>query len=336
MISELKLFVIIYILLRRRHSSLINMASSHAGVYPTNRHSMDFGKFYQTSYLDMNGNIVKKSSQSSPNLQPLSRFHRPENFSYKKAPPKFGKTKKSGMLDLLKGNNPQPPTRRARSTDAPKVSEQDADTEAIIKLSHYPSAQVKKDTQPAIEREDWPAPPATAIVTKNMVRTSFSKKYEDKNSDSEEEPIVDPKIQKELEEVAKIQDSAMVRCIREDVAEQIQHDKKKLLDPRSASRTPSANKEPIQPTRFTSPFNASPSRSLVERPRFISDSEASRSLKHNGTDRPAVVHGSSTSHKYRVKPGYSFGYVSKSLSTVPPGTPGAYVYVSIQYLVIAI
>jgi len=37
-----------------------------------------------------------------------------------------------------------------------------------------------------------------------------------------------------------------------------------------------------------------------------------------------------------VKPGYSFGYVSKSLSTVPPGTPGAYVYVSIQYLVIAI
>jgi len=72
------------------------------------------------------------------------------------------------MLDLLKGNNPQPPTRRARSTDAPKVSEQDADTEAIIKLSHYPSAQVKKDTQPAIEREDWPAPPATAIVTKNM------------------------------------------------------------------------------------------------------------------------------------------------------------------------
>lgn len=53
------------------------------------------------------------------------------------------------------------------------------------------------------------------------VRTSFSKKYEDKNSDSEEEPIVDPKIQKELEEVAKIQDSAMVRCIREDVAEQV-------------------------------------------------------------------------------------------------------------------
>lgn len=44
---------------------------------------MDFGKFYQTSYLDMNGNIVKKSSQSSPNLQPLSRFHRPgEAYTY--------------------------------------------------------------------------------------------------------------------------------------------------------------------------------------------------------------------------------------------------------------
>ena len=36
----------------------------------------------------------------------------------------------------------------------------------------------------------------------------------------------------------------------------MKQDKKRLLDPRSASRTPSANKEPVQPPRFTSPFNA--------------------------------------------------------------------------------
>lgn len=36
----------------------------------------------------------------------------------------------------------------------------------------------------------------------------------------------------------------------------MQLDKKKRLDPRSASRTPSASKEPAQPTRFISPINA--------------------------------------------------------------------------------
>lgn len=39
--------------------------------------SMDFGKFYQTSYLDRNGNTIAKGSQSSPNLHPVANFHRP-------------------------------------------------------------------------------------------------------------------------------------------------------------------------------------------------------------------------------------------------------------------
>lgn len=44
---------------------------------PSRHKSMEFGKFYQTSYLDMNGNVIKKGSLSSPNLRPPVGFHRP-------------------------------------------------------------------------------------------------------------------------------------------------------------------------------------------------------------------------------------------------------------------
>lgn len=44
---------------------------------PSRHKSMDFGKFYQTSYLDMNGNVIKKGSISSPNLKSPAGFHRP-------------------------------------------------------------------------------------------------------------------------------------------------------------------------------------------------------------------------------------------------------------------
>ncbi|XP_067947482.1 uncharacterized protein [Watersipora subatra] len=300
----------------------LTFSSNSLAASPSCRTNMNFGKFYQTSYLDKNGNIVKKGSVSTPNLQPPASFHRPDNFSYAKSSAKLKKPKKAGMLDLLRGSSPIRTGERPHSRDTSKSPERPADTEAVIKLSHYPSAEIRKDIPP-IEREDWPAPPAIAVITKHLVRNSLAKKYEKDSSDEEEINGIDSKIQKELNGISKIHDSAMVQCIREDVTEQIKQDKKRLLDPRSASRTPSANKEPVQPPRFTSPLNASPSRSLVDRPRFISES----AIKQTNTDRP-VVHSASASHRYRVKPGYSFGCVSKSLSTAPPGTPGAYIYES--------
>ena len=48
-----------------------------AASRPQRPKTMNFGKFYQTSYLDMNGNVIKKGSVSSPNLQPPASFHRP-------------------------------------------------------------------------------------------------------------------------------------------------------------------------------------------------------------------------------------------------------------------
>lgn len=38
---------------------------------------------------------------------------------------------------------------------------------------------------------------------------------------SDDEQEVDPKVRRELEEISKIHDSAMVNCIREDLVEQV-------------------------------------------------------------------------------------------------------------------
>lgn len=49
----------------------------------------------------------------------------------------------------------------------------------------------------------------------------MAKKYDKDSSDEEEADGVDAKIKKELNEISKIQDSAMVKCIREDLTEQV-------------------------------------------------------------------------------------------------------------------
>lgn len=78
-----------------------------------------------------------------------------------------------GMLDLLRGNSvrvPKSPSRSVRSASAERATSPDrpAETEAVIKLSQHPGAEVRKDKEPPIEREDWPAPPATAVTAKNI------------------------------------------------------------------------------------------------------------------------------------------------------------------------
>lgn len=79
------------------------------------------------------------------------------------------------MLDILRDSPrvPRSPSRSKRSESAERAKSPDRppETEAVIKLSHYPSAEERKDIEPAIEREDWPAPPATAVTAKNLSKT---------------------------------------------------------------------------------------------------------------------------------------------------------------------
>lgn len=88
----------------------------------------------------------------------------------------------TGMLDLLRGDSPRVPkspsrSKRSESADRAKSPDRTPETERVIKLSHYPNAEVRKDVELPIEREDWPAPPATAVITKNIGKFSVMVVY---------------------------------------------------------------------------------------------------------------------------------------------------------------
>ena len=77
----------------------------------------------------------------------------------------------------------------------------------------------------------------------------------DEEDDSEETEPVDPKIVKEIETLNKMaEDSGAAKVMLREL------EKKKaevtIIDPRSASRTPSAKTEPVYSTRYESPMFA--------------------------------------------------------------------------------
>ncbi|KAK2158987.1 hypothetical protein NP493_1755g00025 [Ridgeia piscesae] len=162
--------------------------------------------------------------------------------------------------------------------------------EEPIRLSRYPDAQ-KADRVPAIERDDWPAPPEPAAAYPELLREHRRRHPsrrkstdlvdggapvanngdivdEDDEVSEETEPI-DPKMVKEIETLNKMADDSgaakvMLRELEKKKSEVL------VIDPRSASRTPSAKKEPIFGTRYESPVYASPSRVLDARTRMHS------------------------------------------------------------------
>lgn len=81
----------------------------------------------------------------------------------------------------------------------------------------------------------------------------------------------DPKLRREEQELAKI-DSGIAQVFLKEVKERekLQQWKRQNLDPRNASRTPSASREMAHRLRYSSPLGASPSRSL-DHPRLGSE-----------------------------------------------------------------
>ncbi len=82
------------------------------------------------------------------------------------------------------------------------------------------------------------------------------------SSDNGEE-YIDPKLDKTEAELKKIS-TGMANVFLEDLAVERQRQKMarstQHIDPRSAARTPAANREPPFRLRYDSPVNASPSR----------------------------------------------------------------------------
>jgi actin-binding LIM protein len=142
--------------------------------------------------------------------------------------------------------------------------------EEPITLSTYPDARPSSPTEaPKIERDDFPAPPYPYTDPERRRRYSESGKknqFPTEELDDMDGVIVDPAkaraaareaehARKEAQELKKIS-SGIGKVFLQDVEERAKYRQGKWrqgIDPRNASRTASANREPHVPPRYGSP-----------------------------------------------------------------------------------
>ncbi|VDO46878.1 unnamed protein product [Haemonchus placei] len=154
--------------------------------------------------------------------------------------------------------------------NVPRPKSPHMDNEEPIEMAHYPAGHAPDpDKLPAIERDDFPAPPYPYAVEELKRRLSTSSIENEISDDelSESERIDEDKLKKTVEQLEKFDDSSIAHVIKQNIEES--HKKQRLplhWDPRNASRTPSAKKMPHLRFRYDVPINASPSRHL-NRPR---------------------------------------------------------------------
>lgn len=176
----------------------------------------------------------------------------------------------------------------ALSEARPKSPASQMDNEEPIELAHYPDAMKRPPgAQPPIERDDFPAPPYPYTDPERRRRWSDTYKVEKRDkkwkqfdflhfffcfvlkgvpaSDDEDEidttsshvKEVEQKIKKEQDELSKI-DTGIAKVFLQDRAkdrENLRH-RAANVDPRNASRTPSAAREPAYRLRYESPVGA--------------------------------------------------------------------------------
>ena len=150
-----------------------------------------------------------------------------------------------------------------------------------IKLATQPGGYRRSEDDPVpVERDDFPAPPAKNLVEIRIRRKSgdpqqngrSSSDLEDDDNARKEaeiqrllaESAMDAeKLDKVIEELEKMSNKGIGNALLKELQKkraQMKKDPLEKLDPRSASRTPNAAREPWRPTRFESAVEASPSR----------------------------------------------------------------------------
>ncbi|BES96724.1 actin Hypothetical protein [Nesidiocoris tenuis] len=177
--------------------------------------------------------------------------------------------------------------------------------EEPIELAHFPDAHPPKpNDKPKIERDDFPAPPYPYTDPERRRRWSDSYKGVPVSDDEDETDgtitktkvhPVDAKLKKEEAELSKLS-SGMSRVFLASVKERERIMRQRQLDPRNASRSPSASSQPSLRLRYQSPINASPSRNL-DAPRPWDDEET---LDHCSSYRSSVGRSIPTIPTYNV------------------------------------
>ncbi|KAG4080226.1 hypothetical protein HA402_008297 [Bradysia odoriphaga] len=254
---------------------------------------------------------------------------------YDKTPvsPHFHRPATMGFSSSGSGGNSRPPSRphsRNKSamkvlvdsirTETPRPKSPAMNNEEPIELSHFPGAKKPlPGEKPKIERDDFPAPPYPYTDPERRRRYSDSYKGVPVSDDEDEvdeakkngETKQEQLLRKEEEELSKI-NSSMGAVILKDLKEHAKNRKWKQhnIDPRNASRTPSASKEPVYRLRYESPIGASPSRHLDHQKPFYEDEVFERSTSYRGSVGRSIGNAPSYNaiHSYRSppKPGYGF------------------------------
>ncbi|XP_060529916.1 actin-binding LIM protein 3 isoform X3 [Cylas formicarius] len=198
-------------------------------------------------------------------------------------------------------------------SETPRPKSPHMNNEEPIELAHFPGAKPPKPGEPPkIERDDFPAPPYPYTDPERRKRWSDSYKGvpdsdEDDLDGMTEKEIEDRKLKKEEEELTKIA-SGIGKVFLKNVKEREKFKQWKAanLDPRNASRTPSANKEPTYRLRYDNPIGASPSRNL-DHPKPFDEDDFDRSLscRSSSMSRPSGWnYNVSSSLRAVPRPGY--------------------------------
>nr|XP_027234715.1 actin-binding LIM protein 1-like isoform X1 [Penaeus vannamei] len=231
--------------------------------YKSSQSPIDITRIYTYSYLtaEPSQGYLKRPLDPYDRPPPKSpHWHRPMVDSRKLSLPKTSsKLGMRVMVDSIKSETPRP--------KSPHMN-----NEEPITLSHYPGARKPTSGDVSrIERDDFPAPPypyTDPDVSERRRRWSGSTKAvsidetdEGTEIEDSEAMVEDPKLKREEEELSKIATGigkVFLQQVKE--RERIRAWKATHLDPRNASRSPAANREPQNKLRFESSLNASPSR----------------------------------------------------------------------------
>ncbi|XP_037913450.1 actin-binding LIM protein 1 isoform X3 [Hermetia illucens] len=279
----------------------------------------DISRIYTYSYLTDEPHYLRKpiDPYDKPPVSP--HFHRPINSGPggSRPPSRPQSRNKSAMkvlVDAIRSETPRP--------KSPAMN-----NEEPIELSHYPAAKKPPPGEkPKIERDDFPAPPYPYTDPERRRRYSDSYKgvpgsdEEDETDNKANGEAIDQRLKKEEEELQKL-NSGIGSVILKDLKEHAKYRKWKQqnLDPRNASRTPSASKEPAYRLRYESPVGASPSRNLDHQKPFYEDEYFDRSTSYRGSVGRSLGNAPSynvvSSLRHVPKPGYGLAPRSHTFSS---------------------
>ncbi|CRL05885.1 CLUMA_CG019116, isoform B [Clunio marinus] len=278
----------------------------------------DISRIYTYSYLAEDISGLRKPIDPYDKKPVSPHFHRP-NFINAGRPPSRPQSRSRSAMKVLVDSI---------RTETPRPKSPGMNNEEPIEMSHYPGGKKPKPGEKSkIERDDFPAPPHPCTDPERRRRYSDSYKGVQTSDDEDQvdkavEENIEPVLKKGEEELKKI-NSGMSKVILKDIKERQKYKiwKQNNLDPRNASRTPSANKEPVYKLRYESPLGASPSRNL-DHSRPFEDELFDRSMSYRGSVGRVTGVGNSYNaiNSYRSpKPGSGYKH-----STLPSSIRNGY------------